>query len=115
MPIVDVEIVGQPPEDVRAGLARRLADAIGTALGAPPQSAWVRLSILPEDDYAENGVEPGETPRPVFVRVLRRAIPEGAALREEIASLTKAVAVACDRREKNVHVLYEPPAAGRLA
>ena len=113
MPILEVEIVGEPQGD-RAGLAQRLADAAADVLGSAPQGTWVRLRILPTEDYAENGgALPGVAP--VFVSVLQRASPPDAERADEVRRLTEAIAGACGRPAANVHVRYEPDAAGRQA
>ena len=114
MPILEVELVGEVAADVREGLAQRIADAAGAALDSRPQGTWVKLRRLPSGDYAENGGG-AEGVRPVFVRVLESQVPRGAPLVHRVAELTTAVAEATGRPRENVHVLYEPPAAGRVA
>ena len=111
MPILDVEIVGEPVTD--ASLARRLADAAGAVLKSRPQGTWVRVRTLAFAHYAENEGGPPPGVSPVFVTVLKRENPTGDRLKEEIAALTKAIASVCGRSEGNVHVLYEAPVAGR--
>ncbi len=114
MPILEVEIVGAAgAEDGIEGLAARLAEAAGLALGARPGGTWVRLRFLAPEHYAESGGA-GDV-RPVFVRVLERAVPDHDRLATRIEALTVALAEACGRPPGNVHVLYEPPAAGRMA
>ena len=114
MPILEIELVGEPSGDSRAATAQRLADAVAAVFDAPSGSVWVRLRVLPEQDYAENGgAEPGL--RPVFVRLLGRTVPEDDLRRQEARALTAAVARVCDRATENVHVLYEPAGAGRQA
>jgi phenylpyruvate tautomerase PptA (4-oxalocrotonate tautomerase family) len=112
MPIVDVELVG---DDGRvAALTQRLADAIGKALSSRPGGTWVRVRLLPRDQYAENGgLE--DAVRPVFVTVLERTLPTGPDLADRISRVTAAVAASTDRDPTNVHVLFAPSAAGRLA
>ena len=51
----------------------------------------------------------------VFVSVPQAAPPGGDALGREARALTEAVAGACGRSAEHVHLLYEPPAAGRIA
>ena len=114
MPILDIELVGPVPDDVRRGLARRIADAAGSALNAEPGGTWVKLRWVPEEDYAESGGAPPGV-RPVFVSVLAGSPPEGDARAEQIRRLTRAVAEACGRPPANTHVVYEPAARGRIA
>ncbi|RKY18286.1 MAG: hypothetical protein DRQ55_13730 [Planctomycetota bacterium] len=115
MPILEVEIVGEPEAARRAGLARRLADEAGAVLGSGPQGTWARVRVLPAQDYAENGGGPGPGVRPVFVRLLLARHPETKELAELVRRLTEAVARQVDRPVENVHVIVEPPAAGRVA
>ena len=114
MPILEIEIVGEPAADIRDGLAQRIADVAGPLFGSDPQETWVRLRILPPGQYAENGGTPGGV-APVFVSVLRRRNPEGEELEREVVELTAAIAIACGRPKENVHVRYEPPGADRQA
>ncbi len=115
MPILDVEIVGDLPEPAQNGLARRLADAAGEVLRSRPQGTWVKVRFLEEHAYAENAGGPDAGVSPVFVRVLKRGLTSGEALKSEIEALTKAIAAACGRATENVHIIYEPPGAGRVA
>ncbi len=115
MPIADVRVVTSSAEFESAGLAQALADAIGTAIGAQPGSVWVRLSFLAAANYAENGPPLGADELPVFVTLLRAAVPSGATLAAEVRSLTSAVAAATGRPVERVHVEHAPPGAGRVA
>jgi len=113
MPVLEVRAVGELI-GVESGLAQRIADAAAGVLGSPPGGTWVTVDTISPACYAENGgAEPGIAP--VFVRVLLRGGPPVERLAEQVAALTRAVAVCCGRREQNVHVVYEPAAAGRVA
>ena len=72
----------------------------------------MKLRVLHARDYAENGV-PDLAVAPVFVRILKH--DGAAAIDAEAAALARAVATACGRSVENVHVIYEPPGAGRVA
>jgi phenylpyruvate tautomerase PptA (4-oxalocrotonate tautomerase family) len=115
MPILEVELVGEPAAGVREGLAAMLADAVGTLFGSDPMNTWVVLRVLPVGDYAENAAAPGARYAPVFVRVLKRTLPSERELKMEAAGLTSAVAEVCGRDPAQVHVIYEPAAAGRVS
>ena len=112
MPILDVELTGETPAD-SAGLARRIADAAGDVFGTPPSRTWVKLRSL--HAYAENGAGPPAGVQPVFVSVLLARPPEGEERAAQVEALTRALAEACARPVENVHVLYAPAAAGRVA
>ena len=115
MPILEIEVVGELAPGKRDGLAGRLAEETGRVLGSRPQGTWVRLRELAREDYAENGGGPPEGVLPVFVRVLMAEVPAGEALARLARDLTTAVAEACGRAPEDVHVLFEPPAHGRIA
>lgn len=115
MPIVDVEVVGSDAAQPRRGAASALADAVGEVLGTPPGRTWVRLRTLGSEGYAENGGGPPAGVRPVFVTVLKATLPEPEAMAAECAQLAAAVGRVCARPTENVHVLYLPAAAGRIA
>lgn len=115
MPIVDIEIVGDPKGAIEPGLAQALADGAGAIFGAAPGTTWVRVRRLPATAYAEHAapVQPSEWP--VFVTVTRRELPERAALGREAAALAHAVAQTVGRSATRVHVEYAPAASGRIA
>ena len=113
MPILEIEIVGEA--EAREGLARRLADAAGEALGARPGGTWVRLRFLPPEQYGESGGPVPDDVRPVFVHVMKRSWPEGGPSAEEVARVTEAIAAVVGRDPGLVHVRHEPPGAGRQA
>ena len=115
MPILDVEPVVADGQELPAGLAASLADAAGKVFGAGPGTTWVRVRPLPQSQYAENDAGEPEGFGSVFVRVLKASLPEGPDLDTEVTSLAQAVATVCARNPENVHILYEPPAAGRIA
>lgn len=115
MPIVDVELVSSAEGTSAAGLAQLLADALGRALDTPPGETWVRLRPLAREHYAENESILESSGLPVFVTVLRRTLPEKAALADEISAVTRSVARVTGRDPACVHVEYAPAAAGRLS
>ena len=114
MPILKVEIVETPGWSRPSGLARRIADAVAEALGATPQSVWVRLTTIAAGDYAENGGAPDDA-SPIFVTILEKEPPHGSVIAAEVAVLTNAVASACGRGEGDIHLVYESPGRGRVA
>jgi phenylpyruvate tautomerase PptA (4-oxalocrotonate tautomerase family) len=115
MPILDVTLVPGNGETLAADLPRQLADAAGRAFGAAPGSVWVTLHLLPVDRYAENDTAAADTPRPVFVRVLKAIEDTADARAAEAAALAAAFAacLACD--PSHVHLIYEPAGRGRVA
>ena len=114
MPILEVRLIGEVPEDVHTGLAQRIADAAGGALGSRPQGTWVTLQFVDADAYAENEGSPPDA-RPVIVSVLQADLPDAAALGEQVSRLTDAIAKACERPAENLHLIFEPSARGRIA
>ena len=115
MPIIDVEIVVAPNDPVAAYLAQSLADAAGRALDSPAGQTWVRLRLLAREHYAENESVLATTELPVFVTVLKRALPRPDEVTTEIARLTESIADVLGRDRTCVHVEYAPAASGRLA
>lgn len=115
MPILDITLVQAPGEPVPANLALRLADAAGDLLHAAPGTVWLTLHLLPATQYAENRVLPSACPHPAIVRVLMAASPDDAARATLAAALAQAMAPLLARPPAQVHVLFEPPAAGRMA
>lgn len=114
MPILDVTIVLKEDETISGELASTLADAAATVFNSGPGQTWVLLSTIRRANYAENGGAP-EGVFPVFVRVLKARLSDQEEMQQEVESLTAAVAATTGRPFENVHLIYEPPAAGRVA
>lgn len=116
MPIVDIELITDE-DQARVPRARisELADRLGELFGSPPGGTWVKLRYLPRSAYAESGSSDLRGIRPVFVSVTRAAPAPQSRLEEEAASVCEIVARVLSRRPENTHVVFEPPAAGRIA
>ena len=100
---------------MRLGLAAEIADRCGQVFGSAPGSTWVKLHPFPHEHYAENGGGPPDGVFPVFVSVLKARLPAPDALRVEVARLTAAIAEATRRPAENIHIVYLPAGAGRVA
>jgi phenylpyruvate tautomerase PptA (4-oxalocrotonate tautomerase family) len=106
MPILDVEIVTRPGEEL-GNLAAEIAERAGVVFGSAPQQTWVKLRALAPEQYAENG-GPLEGTAPVFVSVLKAHIPAPELLQAEVTALVAAVAAACARPIEHVHKKVTP-------
>lgn len=115
MPILNIRVIGDLPKSVQKNLAGRLADAAGKVFQSGPQHTWVMVQSIPRRQYAENGKAQPDGVNPIFVSVLLWTVPKPEKLRSQVRCLAKTVAAVCHRAEENVHVLYELPAAGRIA
>jgi phenylpyruvate tautomerase PptA (4-oxalocrotonate tautomerase family) len=115
MPIIDVEAVCDLQAQAGPVPAQALADACAQVLSTGPGRTWVRLRWLDANDYAENATALAASDWPVFVTVLHRQPPQGAALQQEVTALTTAIAALMQRSPERVHVQYAPAAAGRQA
>jgi hypothetical protein len=114
MPVLEIELVGEP--GLRKDLGRLLADAAARVLSPDRRGAtWVKLGWTQKWHYAENGWDERETPDPVFVRLLVAAWPDETERADTSRRLAEALAPLCDRSPELVHILWEPPAAGRVA
>ena len=115
MPILDIEIVASDSSrGLPAELTQTLAEAAAQVFDSPPGSVWVKLRIIPSEEYAENGGLPKDV-YPVFVTVLKSRVQKGSELEVEIAQLTEAIARVLKRPKTNVHIFYQPDGAGRVA
>ena len=115
MPVLEVEIVQPDGVPLDPALAAGIADAAGEVFDSAAMRTWVRLRALPLSQYAENGGGPPQGVAPVFVTVLKAALPPPDRRQEEVRHLTQRIAVVCRRPAENVHVLYSPDGAGRAA
>ena len=115
MPILEVEIVTDLGETLKSGLAQQLADAAGDVFGTPHGRTWVRLRALPREQYAENRAPLTSDIQSVFVSVLKSRSCGPIELKDEVAKLCDEIARVCGRPRENIHILYLPDAAGRMA
>ena len=115
MPILNIEVIGPLNESIRSGLASRIADAAGKVLNSKPQSTWVKIRFLSEEEYSENEGGPAEAVLPVFISLILAKPPAGNELNKMLYRLTEVIAKVCERPPQNVHIIVEPAAAGRIA
>ncbi|HLA98642.1 MAG TPA: hypothetical protein VJL34_09315 [Anaerolineales bacterium] len=115
MPILEVTIVLNEGELLATDLAAQIADAASVVFGSSPGGTWVRLATLDPQLYAEDSGGPPEGVAPVFVSVLKAEFQATEALQQEAKRLTAVVAAATSRPPQNVHIIYEPPAKGRIS
>ena len=113
MPIIDACIVIPEGGAAPIGAAKAIANAIAATLGAPPARVWVRLQLLPQGLYAENGDQ--EDPCPVFLSVLHADLKPAEQLEREAANLAQAVGTCLGRPSELVHIEYTPAGRGRIA
>jgi phenylpyruvate tautomerase PptA (4-oxalocrotonate tautomerase family) len=113
MPMVEVELVTD--DEPSPGLADLLADEIGRAMQAPAGSTWVRLRVLHRDRYGESGGPVGDGVKPAFVTITTRSRPDPEQLAGVVDQVTTSVARATGHPRQNVHVVFTPDAAGRVA
>ncbi len=114
MPIVDIEVLEDDSQSLD-GRLQYVADRLGVLFDSDPAGTWVRLRYLSRAHYAENQVSVGEDVCATFVTILKASLPDVDALRAEAKQVALTVAEALDRPQANVHVLYAPPAEGRIA
>ncbi|MBV7339346.1 hypothetical protein KFU94_66240 [Chloroflexi bacterium TSY] len=114
MPIVDIEIVGDR-KALLSNLAEQLASELGNVFGSRPNQTWVRVRSLPSEQYAENQLDNGPQPQPVFVTILKAHRPNSNEIESEVGQITEVVASICQRPLAHVHLLYEPEGNGRVA
>jgi phenylpyruvate tautomerase PptA (4-oxalocrotonate tautomerase family) len=115
LPIIEIELILRPGESVPDGLAAQIANSSGEIVGTPKGGTWVKIHAIPSENYAENGAEPDDTVFPVFVSILKSRLPDPKAMQAEVTRLTETIAQICARPPENVHIIYQPPAAGRAA
>lgn len=113
MPIIDACIVIPDVDPEPIGAAKAIADAVAATLGAAPGRVWVRLHLLPQTRYAENGTD--DAPCPVFLRVLHADAKPVDLLAREAEGLAQAVGACLGRPSEFVHIEYAPAGRGRIA
>ena len=113
MPILEIEIVLRPDEELTDDLPQLLADRLGDVFRSQPGETWLKLRPLPGHHYTEN--ESTDDIYPVFVTVLKGQRPSIDEMQIEVTALTTAVADICQRPFENVHIIYQPDALGRIA
>ena len=114
MPILDVEIILEPGEELKPGLAAELANTAAEIFQSGPQQTWLKLRPLPQANYAENGGT-AENVKPVFVSILKAQQPTLAQKQKEVHQLAQRFAQICGRPAAHIHILYLPEGNGRIA
>lgn len=120
MPIVTIELMtdeGSPPGAAlpSAEKIREIADALGDVFDSRPSGTWVKFREQIREHYAENDMELAADARPVVVEILKAELPDPSALASEARVICLLIAKALRRSAKNVHVIYQPAARGRVA
>ena len=120
MPIVTIETLSDQPLSEDDALPtpeqlQSLADALGELFGSQPSGTWVRARQQPRAYYAENMIDVSPDMRPVVVEILKTDLERGSELDIEAAAVSALVARILGRRIQHVHVIYQPPARGRVA
>ena len=120
MPIVTIETLSDNPlsEDDAMPTSQqlqRLADALGDLFGSQPSGTWVKVRQQSRAYYAENQVMVDSDIRPVIVEILKADMEGEHDLAIEAAGVCALVAKVLGRPTKNVHVIYQPAARGRVA
>ncbi len=112
MPILEVEIVGTTEPGPH--IVQLLADSAAAILKSGLGNTWVKLRTLLPSQYAENGGIQSRI-QPVFVSVLMRSDPDLKEKGEIVFGLTSEFSRILARLPEDVHILFEPEAAGRIA
>lgn len=115
MPILHVEIVTDRDHPLEQGLAARFAEAASEILETGRGETRVRLTPVPAEDYAENGMAADACPRPVFVTILRYTLPARPELAGEARRMAAAFSAIADRPKEQVHLHFLPPGRGVVA
>ncbi len=112
MPILDIEVVGR--DSPNRSYTQALADAVGNVFNSASGHTWVKVRHIPEAQYAENQIGT-PAPKPIFVSVLLRVLPDAAELAKLADALAVAIGNASGCPKENVHIVFQPEAAGRVA
>ena len=116
MPIITVQYVdiGNRAE-LEDGVCQQLADALGAVLQSEPGGTWVKLNRIDESEYAENDTTLDSSVQPTLVEVLKRTPGDEESLASEAEVIADVVSSVMQRPRQNVHVIYLPQGAGRVA
>ncbi len=114
MPILNVEIVTYQNENIRPDLAMEIANQAGEVFDSAPGNTWVKVYPIADENYAENMVV-SESVSPVIVSVLKAKKPSPESMQAEVTKLTAILAKICNRPQENIHIIYVPEGAGRVA
>lgn len=116
MPIVTIEcVVNTGEEKYPPEVIRRLADNLGRMLGSNPAGTWVKMRYLDRMQYAENESEVDSAVRPTFVEILKHSLADQNSLAAEAVLIASSVSEVLNRPRENVHIIYMPGGAGRVA
>lgn len=116
MPIITIKLVTRDEvEYPNKQQVQSLADELGDLFGSRRGGTWVKVEFISMDMYAENRAEIAPRVHPTFVEVLKSDLPSLDERKAEALQIAQVVAAGLRRPQENVHVLYLPPAMGRIA
>ncbi|MEM8534132.1 MAG: hypothetical protein AAGF95_25015 [Chloroflexota bacterium] len=116
MPIVTIKLVTRDEAEYSdKQQVQALADELGDLFGSGTGGTWVKVEFISMDMYAENRTEIAPSVQPTFVEVLKSELPSLDERKVEALQIAQVVAAGLHRPPENVHVLYLPPAKGRMA
>lgn len=116
MPIVTIKLVTHDESEYPdKQQVQSLADELGDLFGSGKGGTWIKVEFIPMDMYAENRAEIAPNVQPTFVEVLKSDLPSMDERSAEVLQIAQVVAAGVRRPSENVHVLYLPPAKGRMA
>ncbi len=115
MPILEVEVVLKDGEVLDPRAAARIADATASIFKTPSGNTWVKVRTLSPNAYAEDAGGPPDGVFPAFISVVKARCGSLGERASEAKRLTRAIAPILKRPPENVHILYEPDGAGRVA
>ena len=116
MPIVTIKpVTRDEAEYPDKQQVQSLADELGDLFGSEKGGTWVKIEPISMDMYAENRTEIAPNVHPTFVEVLKSNLPSMDERKAEALQVAQVVAAGLHRPQENMHVLYLPPAKGRMA
>ena len=116
MPIVTIQIViSESDNRYSTKHIERISDLLGTLFNSDPGGTWIKLEYLDSHLYAENEMHPNSNIQPTFVEVLKRSLPDQDSLAAEAKQIAAKIAHVLSRPVESVHIIYLPPAGGRIA
>ena len=116
MPIIRMEVVLEEAEELpEKQVLQALADGLGECMHSRPGGTWLMASGVPAAQYVENGGPVPAGIRPVFLTVIRHKIPDEETLTAECRKMAALAGEYLDRPADNIHITFEPEAAGRIA
>jgi hypothetical protein len=114
MILMDVQVVSDDSSQAD-GWAQSIADVTGRVFQLAEGQVATQIRFVDPCHYAESGIPPFSTPKPVMIRLTCDSLPESPKLEIQTRQLANEISSILHLPLSWVYLCYDTPAAGRIS